>query len=322
MTISDNPIISVIIPVYNVEQYLKRCVDSVVTQTYKNLEIILVDDGSTDGSGRLCDELALSDSRIKVIHQKNAGLSGARNAGLRDYKGEYVCFIDSDDYVHPEYINFMYKLCINNNCKMAICESLATDKSNYKDTSPLLSDCTVYDSHDLLNDFFGPMHCTIAVAWNKMIHRSALCDILFEPGIIHEDEATTFKYIYNAGKIAYTPNQLYYYYSRESSITGIGFSKKNLDILIGYEKRLEFYKEHNETGLYNKECSYYLAAILINYYKTATLLKDPSLKKELRTLYKTAYKTYGGNVPSFSKKLVFFICRFFPLLYGMARKAG
>ena len=225
----NTPLISVIVPVYNVEKYIRRCLESIVKQSYQNLEIIVVDDGSTDNSGNICDDIASEDSRITVIHQKNLGLVGARNTGLDIYKGEYVCFIDSD-------------------------------------------------------------------------------------------ESSTFRFIYNAEKIAYTPNQLYSYFTRADSITAVAFSMKNLDILKAYEYRLDFFKEQKETDLYNREYSYYLSAILINYHKVHETIQDNAdILKNLKNTYRIVYKKPDKSILPLSRRIIYFICRFSPLLYGRIR---
>ncbi len=318
---NNQELISVIIPVYNVESYLRRCVKSVQAQVYNNLEIILVDDGSKDSSGQICDELAAEDSRIKVIHQENAGLACARNSGLRIYTGEYVCFIDSDDYILPNYIDYMHSLCIGTGCKMAFCESFSTSEDTYDIAIDRSLSPVVYDSRDLLDQFYGDMHCVITVAWNKLIHRSVVGDTIFEPGVIHEDEATTFKYIYNARKVVYTANPLYCYYTRPESITGVGYSAKNLDILIGYERRMSFYKEKGELALYNKEYIYYMSAILINYYKVKHEIKDnKKLLSDLLSKYKELYAGSREIPMSISRKALYYVCNVFPLLYGVMRR--
>ena len=119
-------LISVIVPVFNVEKYLERCVETIVNQTYKNLEIILVNDGSTDNSGELCDELAKKDNRIKVVHKENGGLSDARNTGERESTGEYIIFIDSDDYIHHEMLNTLYTQIVEKNADVSICGVMFT----------------------------------------------------------------------------------------------------------------------------------------------------------------------------------------------------
>jgi len=313
-------LISVIIPIYNVEQYLERCVKSVQNQTFTNLEIILVDDGATDSSGAICDRLAESDRRIKVIHQENAGLACARNSGLEIYTGDYVCFIDSDDYIHPEYIRYLHRLCVDNCCKMAYCESVTTHEDSYQSSLDLVKPYVVFESHDLLNLFFGPDHSTIVVAWNKLIRRDVVGNVRFEPGIIHEDEATTFKFIYNAGRVTYTKNVLYYYFSREDSITGQPFGVRNLDILKGYENRLKFYGEKGETDLLRKEYAFYLSAILINYYKVSKQIDNNELiLKNLKKRYRQIYNEIDKSAMPVPRRVIYAICLYFPMLYGRLR---
>ncbi len=316
----NTPLISVIVPVYNVEKYIRRCLESIVKQSYQNLEIIVVDDGSTDNSGNICDDIASEDSRITVIHQKNLGLAGARNTGLDIYKGEYVCFIDSDDYIHPEYVSYLYKLCIDNDCKMAICDSIsASDDSTYGKFDSK-SEPTIYTGKELLDMFYGDMHGVIVVAWDKLIHRSCIGSSRFPQGLIHEDESSTFRFIYNAEKIAYTPNQLYSYFTRADSITAVAFSMKNLDILKAYEYRLDFFKEQKETDLYNREYSYYLSAILINYHKVHETIQDNAdILKDLKNTYRIVYKKADKSILPLSRRIIYFICRFSPLLYGRIR---
>ena len=128
---NEDCLVSVIVPVYNVAPYLKRCIKSILNQSYAKLEVILVDDGSTDGSGKICDKLKETDNRIMVIHQANKGLSGARNTGIDNCHGQYVCFVDSDDYVHPDYVRYLYDMCQNNDCEIGICYHYITEEDNY-----------------------------------------------------------------------------------------------------------------------------------------------------------------------------------------------
>ena len=332
---NDKDLISVIIPIYNVEKYLMRCIKSVTGQTYANLEIILVDDGSTDSSGIICDNAAKVDSRIIVIHRENGGLSCARNSGLEIYTGDYACFIDSDDFIDPNYIKTLYNMCKSNLCKISICSSISTSYDNFDgidnwDTFAFQKKNEQYDynsnsiklfnNNELLNIYYGDLHNEIAVAWNKLYHRSVIKNTRYEPGIIHEDEATTFKFIYNAGRIAYTSKAMYYYFSRANSITGKGFSIKNLDILIGHQCRLDFYKFHNEKELYEKEYFYYMSALLINYYKVHTYLPgNKNAETKLINTYRTLCKNADFSKTSLRKKILYKTSYFFPSIYGALR---
>lgn len=322
MQTNTGDLISVIVPVYNVEAYLERCVNSILRQSYNNLEVILVDDGSTDGSGQLCESIASNDNRVCVIHQENGGLSAARNTGIDNCHGSYICFVDSDDYVHHDYVKYLYDMCVNNDCEISICYHYITDENDYHSEVDFDSPITVYTRDEIFDAFYTDMHGSIVIAWNKMYKRECVGDIRYDVGKIHEDEGTTFKFLYNANRIAFSKEVLYYYYSREDSITGQSYSKKKLDILDAYENRLLFYKEHSEKRLYDRECQYYLSEILANYYKVSTLLKDKKLMQELRTRYSEIYKTTDKSKWSITRKALYLICYRWPLFYGQIKHIG
>lgn len=267
---SRQPLISVIIPVYNVAKLLERCVNSVLAQTYQNLEIILVDDGSTDMSGKFCDVFAKKDPRIKVIHQENRGLSGARNAGLDLAAGDFVTFIDSDDSVDPNLIARLYSLCRNNRAKMSICASreVFPQPSEVLKQPPQLSPSSIIsqtldfapsDGAQTLDtlDALTAMLCEVDFsmsAWGKLYARELFdtnpfacpngqegtkttvpptpTPIRFPEGMLHEDVGTTYKLIINAKKIIFIPEQLYNYHQNPGSITQQAFSMKKLDLII------------------------------------------------------------------------------------------
>lgn len=161
-------LISVIIPIYNVEKYLKKCIDSIINQTYKNLEIILVDDGSPDNCGKICDEYAKKDQRIRVIHKKNGGLSDARNAGIDIAKGKYIAFVDSDDYVEKEYIEIMYKELKKNNVKIVQCGiNKISDNEEIIDNYGYLKD-ELINSQRIMEEKYTKYPISNVVAWNKL----------------------------------------------------------------------------------------------------------------------------------------------------------
>lgn len=320
MSMYEEKLVSVVVPVYNVEKYLVRCVDSILNQKYENLEIILVDDGSTDNSGALCDEQKIRSDKIKVVHQRNMGLSGARNTGIDVSTGEFICFIDSDDYVNPDYVRYLYNICVSNNCDIGICGFVTTEKSDYSYSVNMDSKVDLFTAGELLDLFYSDMHVPIVAAWNKIYKRECIGDIRYDVGRIHEDEGATFRFLYNAQKIAYSLEPLYYYFSREDSITGNGYSIKNLDILKAYENRLEFYKEQSEIELYERECQFYLSEILTNYYKVYYKLgRDKELLNELKVKYREGYRKAHKSEWNLSRRALYLICRFWPLLYGLVK---
>jgi glycosyltransferase involved in cell wall biosynthesis len=233
-------LISVIIPVYNVEEYLHECVDSVINQTYKKLQIILVDDGSTDSSGKICDEYAEKDDRIVVIHKENGGLSSARNAGLNVAHGNYISFVDSDDWVLPEFIEKLYCAIIENDCDMAECgfatlSSEVIPETNRNDSFSVADDCQAMKTH-LEDGHFRQ------VVWNKLYKREIIT-VEFVEGKYHEDVFWTYQIIANCKKLVHITDVLYCYFQREGSIMGVDYSLKRLDGVEATKLRTHFVNE-------------------------------------------------------------------------------
>lgn len=224
------PLISIIVPVYNVAPYLPKCLNSLTTQTYKNLEIILIDDGSTDDSGKLCDDYAAEHKGVKVIHQKNQGLSAARNAGLKVATGDFVTFVDSDDTVSPDYTEYLYKLTDKYHTQFAITatEEIFPDGhtinrgAGYRTAVYTTAECL---DHMLTEDGFN------VTAWGKLYARELFKGIKFPIGALHEDLATTYQTILKCDSVAYGSDPKYQYYQRQGSIANSKFSDKKLDII-------------------------------------------------------------------------------------------
>ncbi len=245
-------LISVIVPVYNVEKYLPQCIDSILNQTEKNLEIILVDDGSLDNSGKICDEFSKKDDRIIVIHKKNNGLSSARNAGLEIARGNYIGFVDSDDWLDKTMYEVLLKLLKENNSDISCCDFFKTANSN--DSIPHIDNEIInsYNNIESLNNFYNGLYTQTVVAWNKLYKRELFKDISYPVGKIHEDEGTTYKLYYKANKITYTNRPLYYYRITPNSITTSKFNKKRLDIIDVYDEKVKFIKNINNEEIYSK----------------------------------------------------------------------
>ena len=222
----DNPLITVIIPVYNVEKYLPKCVESVVNQTYKELEIILVDDGATDKSGMLCDECAKNDARIKVIHKPNGGLSSARNAALDIFKGEYVTYIDSDDHITDDYVAYLYKVLNENDADVSMCQL----KKIYNDSEGLdmageqiavLSGSEAIENYLYQRSFTASAHC-------KLYKRFIFDDLRYPEGYYYEDMAIICKIMDRTKRVVVSNQQKYYYIQRNDSIMGESFNPKKM----------------------------------------------------------------------------------------------
>ena len=254
--------VTIIVPVYQVYQYLSECVESLIHQTYTDLEIILVDDGSTDGSGPLCDEYARKDDRIQVIHQENKGLSGARNTGLDHANGEYVAFVDSDDIVAPAYIEKLYQLLEKCHADIAACayrkgdgkelqsivNSMKTDHNNSKSDTRVTTLCM--SSDQMLRQWHGRYKKYETIVCNKLYRTSILNGdmngekIRFPEGRIHEDVLTSHLIVENAKKIAMTTQALYLYRSRENSITTGTVTRETIERnLSAQRERMEFFRK-------------------------------------------------------------------------------
>lgn len=261
-------LISIIVPVYQVEKYLEECVNSIINQTYKIIEIILIDDGSTDASGSICDDYAKRNDKIIVVHQQNKGLSGARNVGLDLAKGKYICFVDSDDYIHEDFINILYKMIKEKNAEIAICDYT---RDNFWNDSNIKNDGEyVLTSHKMLSEWHGRRTRIETVVWNKLYHRDIFggrsnCKIRFPEGKIHEDVYTSHLMIANANRIAITNKKLYCYRKNSSSITNSKKSVKRKQMRLDAQySRLLFFKNNKYYRPYYFMKSIYLAYKYLN----------------------------------------------------------
>ena len=239
-------LISVIIPVYKVEKYLCRCVDSVLEQTYTNMEIILVDDGSPDNCPVMCDEYARQDSRVKVIHQENAGLSGARNAGIDMAQGQWLAFVDSDDYLAADFLERLYQACMDTGSSLSVCRWEYVRGETIPEHGT--GETRVYTGREMLANLYVPDGAYFVVAWNKLYRKELFEDIRYPLGRIHEDEATTYRIYDKVKKAAYVDRSLYGYFVTPVSITR-GFNPKRMDWVTAVAERLDFFEQKGYTEL-------------------------------------------------------------------------
>lgn len=271
----ETPLVSIIVPVYQVKEYISECVESLLAQTYTNLEILLVDDGSTDGSGEICDEYAAKNSRVRVVHQGNQGLSAARNTGIEIAKGEYLAFVDSDDVVMPAFIETLYELLGKYQADIAACAFIKCPTENLGRVKNKLSSMEAgsgeYDSADnrlmarcrraereelcmtseqMLRQWHGKYKKWETIAWNKLYRRQIfggireVPSVRFPAGRRHEDVLTSHLFTANAGRVAITATPLYLYRERPGSITDrrvmMGFRSENLR---AQRERMAFFRE-------------------------------------------------------------------------------
>lgn len=236
------PLISVVVPIYKVEKYLNKCVDSIINQTYKNLEIILVDDGSPDNCGKICDDYAKKDSRIKVVHKENGGLSDARNAGMKIVTGEYVSFIDSDDYVSLDFIETLYDISIKENNDIVECELYRFKEDDEIRISNTPIEIESFETKEALSMLIQEKQFRQHV-WNKLYKSDIALKVIFEKGKLNEDEFWTYQIFGQAKKVSKINKQMYFYLQRESSIMGNNYNLRRLDALEAKVNRQKYIEE-------------------------------------------------------------------------------
>ena len=233
-----DPIISIIVPIYNVGKYLPKCIESILNQTFKNFELILVNDGSTDNSGVVCDDYEKKDTRIKIIHKSNGGVSSARNAGLYVAKGEYIGFVDPDDYIDKNMYEKLYRLCIDNNSDIAICRfnrEINGKIQNKESTEEIIE----LNNMEAMNELFKGNLYRFSLC-NKLFSKKCFNDVLFPEGRIHEDLSTTYKLFANSKKAVYINYCGYIYVRRENSILTSTYNEKRLQAFIAWDEIIEF----------------------------------------------------------------------------------
>ena len=240
-------LVSVIIPVYNVEDYLDRCVASVVGQTFQNIEVILVDDGSTDGSAGICDRWSARDSRVKTLRQANQGVSAARNAGLQAASGNWIMQVDSDDYIAPDTVERLVSAANETSSDMVICDFLRGSEDNHVFVDEYSKEVELIDPETAISRIYISDHSALRFA-SPAIKLCKFClysGIIYPEGKIFEDIYTTHKLLYRCNQIAVLESPLYYYFQRPNSIMTTEFNLKKLDYLQALVERVEFFSAHD-----------------------------------------------------------------------------
>ena len=282
------PQITVIVPVYKVEPYLRRCVDSILNQSFTDFELVLVDDGSPDGCGAICDEYAAADSRVHVIHQENGGLSAARNAGIdrafADSDSEWLAFVDSDDWVHPQYLALLHAAALENHTAISICA--------YRETA-------AFDGHfppmektraevaDALT-FYTERNLIATVAWNKLYRKELFAQYRYPVGKVHEDEFLTYKLLHRAGKIAYIGQELYAYFVNDAGITRRPFSLSRFDGTEALYERIAYVRPLGNRELLKFSINYFLynALDMIRQMRASDAVSPEQKKQKEKALRK------------------------------------
>ena len=288
-------LISVIVPVFNVEKYLDHCILSILNQTYKNLEIILVNDGSTDSCPLMCDQYAIYDSRIKVIHKINEGTSSARNVGLDIVTGKYITFVDSDDSVTEDYIEVLYDALEKTNSQISIGEFLKVKSEEFviKRDTILNESFQIFSPREAVQKMYNnPLSINFVTVWGNLYQMDLFKSLRFPFGKIAEDEYLNYQLFFAANHIVHTPNKIYNYFTRQGSITTSPFSLNRLDVLQALEERIIFFKNLSEFQLMNESLIFYfyelighLRKFIKGFPNEKLIIND--LKKKIRDSSKT-----------------------------------
>jgi len=305
-----NPKLSIIIPVFNVEPFLKKCLDSVINQTYSNLEIILIDDESPDNCGEICDDYAKNDERIKVIHQKNKGLSGARNSGLKIVSGDYIAFLDSDDWIHPKMYETMMNIILSNKLEIAECgiiekkddkEELSIKKPTYE---VIIEDCYQALSRIIKNSQFS--------VWRRIYNRSLLNDYEFLLNKTSEDIYFTVDILKKTKRIGYIEYPFYNYRENPTSITKSSYSLRRLNDSISasfyLKEKMKDYEVSKNKNLSKIITNHILWKLLLHYKRinyNSHLDTDYYYRKKIKSYIKQNY--YKNNNHEFYLKLSNFL---------------
>lgn len=284
------PRISIIAPVYKAEKYVHRCIDSILAQTLTDFELILVDDGSQDECGKICDEFAEKDSRIHVIHQINSGVSKARNDGLRYANGDFVTFVDSDDWISNNYLEALCFACEKNNAQIAVCDyAIAESDSKYEIKECLTDEHKIFSNRDAV-EFYATENLDNENAlfrspWAKLIKKEIAQKFLFPVDRKYaEDAACVYLWLWNSNKTVHIKNAIYYYYQNEDSVC---HTSMTLSVVGNFETEKEwisFFKKNGFNALLEKVCRRYITDCLwaLDGLKNSSLKEKKEIKKYLR----------------------------------------
>lgn len=311
--------VSIIVPVFNVKNYIKRCIESIINQTYSNIEIILVDDGSTDNSGNICDEYAKKDKRVKVIHKNNGGLSSSRNVGINISSGKYLCFIDSDDYIENDMIEYLYRGMKKYDVDIVSCGFSNIYTNGNKECITIPKEDIIYSKKEaldihLLSGYIDDITC------NKMFKKELYENIRYPEGYLYEDMITTYKLIDKANKVALCPESKYNYCRRWDSIGGTKFNDKTLFLLKACDEAVEFVLEKYPELVNIKIAQVNWYIVVINKMILAKKVDKKlvkTIKKMIKNIKKEIIKTeYLNKTRKFQILIFYYSFSLYKIIYS------
>lgn len=260
--------VSVIVPVYNCEKYIERCIKSILAQTYSEYELILIDDGSTDNSAEICDRYAEVDACIQVIHQSNSGVSAARNNGVQKATGEYVTFVDSDDWITPDYLETMVTACMDHDAQVVICGYVTARSEN--DVAVDETGYSVMDAREAI-DYYGDLNLQRKSAhfrspWAKLIKREYALSVPFPTDRVYaEDGACVYLWLWQADRIVNLDKEMYYYYQNEEGICSKPLGRHVIGNFLTEKEWIDFFRKNRFTVLETGFCKRYITDCLWAY---------------------------------------------------------
>ncbi|TQS74120.1 glycosyltransferase [Ornithinibacillus gellani] len=318
-----NPHISIIVPVYNLKSLLPRCVESILAQTFTDFELILVNDGSTDGSGNLCERYAEQDKRIRVIHKENGGVASSRNIGLQAASGAYIGFVDNDDHIHPAMFETLYRQAKTDDADMVICDyiKLLEDEQSMETQVDPNAVVEHFDSTAALQQLYEPNAITYIVPWNKLYKKHLFNDITYEHGFICDDETVIHQLLYRCRKVSYIQKGLYYYVQRNDSQSQIVLKKEILQGVYAYKNREVFFRKLKEKNLHQLALLAFEERFFRFYIFAKSTLPDAQseLKKMKRTFNRSLFFLWLHREMGWRKKIMCTLFFIHPSLYEMLR---
>lgn len=316
------PKLSIIVPIYNVEKYLPRCIESILNQTFREFELILINDGSTDNCKEICEKYKRMDSRIIVANKKNGGLSSARNLGIDISKGDYIGFVDSDDFIDVH----MYEILLNTinayDSDIVICDYYKVNEYDIKKYEKMKSNNKDIKVENINNidaiERIITRDIKIVVAWNKIYKRRLFENLRYNEGMIYEDEFLAHRILYRCNKVSIINSSLYYYVQRKGSIVNSTFSSKKFDKVYAIKDRVDFLKDKGIVNLIDKAEKSFIDYFVWNYFVGYQRLENieyelKRLKKEFNSVF---YRILDNKFISLNEKITLFILYLSPYLYN------
>lgn len=305
-------LISIIIPVYKVEKYLSRCIESVMAQTYRNIEILLIDDGSPDKCPEICDNYADKDPRIKVVHKKNGGLSDARNAGITLAEGKYISFLDSDDYVHPRMYQELLHILKKEEADVSFCNLNRVYSEEYELNDIQDGTLHIYSGKQAVKNILDKnLHVVSVIACGKLYKKELFESIRFPVGKLHEDEFTTYKIFYKCTKVVFMDKGYYYYFQRDDGIMGTRKKVFSADGLEAYEQMGDFFQKTSDRDIFylvKYKYMYMLHRASVDLKKSGDQ-SEIDLAEELEEKYRSEYKENIAGIKTLKRKIRLWLYR-------------